>query len=60
VLDRGYSITLGPDGATLSGPEGLSEGDEIVTRLARGQVGSRVMYAKVASEVPVEEGNSDA
>jgi exodeoxyribonuclease VII large subunit len=42
VLERGFSITLGPDGKALTDPQGLESGDELTSRLARGSVKSRV------------------
>ncbi|MEO0513046.1 MAG: exodeoxyribonuclease VII large subunit [Planctomycetota bacterium] len=42
VLRRGYSVTLGKDGTALRSPDAAAPGDELVTRLAEGDVRSRV------------------
>jgi exodeoxyribonuclease VII large subunit len=36
ILDRGFAILRGPDGAILTDAAGLAPGDEILARLARG------------------------
>jgi exodeoxyribonuclease VII large subunit len=41
-LERGYSLTLTPDGRLVRGVRGLSEEQELVTRFADGTVRSRV------------------
>jgi exodeoxyribonuclease VII large subunit len=43
VLQRGYSVTLGPDGSVLREPAGLERGDTIQTRLHGGTVTSSVL-----------------
>ncbi len=43
VLDRGYSITYGPDGRILRAPDDAHEGNLLLTRLARGTVKSMVV-----------------
>ena len=43
VLERGYSITLDAAGAVLTSPAGLAPGDLLRTRLAGGEVASRVV-----------------
>lgn len=42
VLSRGFSFTMNVAGAVVTDAEKLSVGDELVTRLARGSVRSRV------------------
>ncbi len=42
VLERGYSMTLGPDGRVIRSPSDVSAGDRISTRLARGTIESEV------------------
>jgi exodeoxyribonuclease VII large subunit len=42
VLDRGYSVTLGPDGRAVRTPQDVTAGDAIVTRLADGSLRSVV------------------
>lgn len=45
VLERGYSITTGPDGAVVTDAAALDEGDQLVTILGRGRVRSTVSDA---------------
>lgn len=52
ILDRGYSVTLGPDGKAIRSPAGLSQGDRLTTRLAAGVLRSRVELA--AGSPPAE------
>jgi exodeoxyribonuclease VII large subunit len=42
VLERGYSLTRGPDGAVLREAGGVAVGDAVSVRLARGELGCRV------------------
>jgi exonuclease VII large subunit len=42
VLSRGFSYTMTAAGAVVTDAENLSAGDELVTRLAKGSVRSRV------------------
>lgn len=42
ALARGFSITRRDDGALVRAPDGLQEGDRLVTQLGRGRVTSRV------------------
>ncbi len=42
VLERGYSITLDPDGKPVTDAESLSDGESIETLLRRGRISSRV------------------
>ncbi len=43
VLDRGYSITMRPDGRVLKSGAGLRAGDRLTTRFARDAVESEVL-----------------
>ena len=43
VLDRGYSLTLKPDGTVVRSAEAVEVGEAITTRLADGKVVSNVM-----------------
>lgn len=45
VLERGYAIVTGPDGATVNDAAALRKGDEITARFARGEVRGRVLRA---------------
>jgi len=60
VLERGYSITTDPRGAVLASAEGLEAGDEIVTRLLRGEVASSVTEIRpIPSDAdPKEKGDA--
>jgi exodeoxyribonuclease VII large subunit len=42
VLDRGYSLTRGPDGNVVKSQRGLSVGDELVVTLADGDLRAKV------------------
>jgi len=42
VLERGFSITRGPDGKIITSPAGILPGQTIETRLARGSIVSTV------------------
>lgn len=42
VLQRGYGIVRGPDGAVLRSPEGLQKGDRVTARVAGGEFAARV------------------
>ncbi|MFO0952934.1 MAG: exodeoxyribonuclease VII large subunit [Isosphaeraceae bacterium] len=46
VLSRGYSLTLHPDGRPVRGSAEVRPGDLLTTRLAAGQVVSRVVEAE--------------
>jgi len=46
-LERGYSVTVGPDGAVLRSIAGLTVGTALVTRLADGEVHSVVDAAPI-------------
>ena len=58
VLERGYSVTLGPDGAVLRSPEGLARGDVILTRMLRGEVRSSVLDVRRTDALSAEEGDA--
>lgn len=45
VLERGYAIVTGPDGAAVRDAAALREGDEITARFARGEVRGKVLGA---------------
>ena len=47
-LERGYSLTVGADGAVVRSVGQLHEGDELVTRFADGSARSRVEVVTVA------------
>lgn len=49
VLERGFSVTLRADGRVVRRPQDVQPGDELLTRLAEGQVASR---ASGSREVP--------
>ena len=55
-LERGYSLTLTPDGRLVRGVHALGEQQEIVTRLADGTVRSRVEAVHAGERGAVEEG----
>lgn len=42
VLDRGYSVTLRPDGRAVRTPADVQPGDQLITRLADGAIESTV------------------
>lgn len=48
VLERGYAIVTGPDGAAVRDAAALREGDEITARFARGEVRGKVLGANRA------------
>ena len=50
VLTRGYSLTRTPDGHVIQDSELLRQGDLLVTRLARGEVVSRVEELRPAAQ----------
>jgi exodeoxyribonuclease VII large subunit len=52
VLSRGYSLTRTPDGRVLHDAAGVRPGDTILTRLARGEVVSRVETVHPSEETP--------
>ncbi len=43
VLNRGYSITLGADGRAILSAAGVKPGDQVVTRVSKGQFTSKVV-----------------
>ncbi len=46
LLARGYSLTTGPDGKTITSADQLSPGESIITQLAHGRVRSIVQPGK--------------
>jgi exodeoxyribonuclease VII large subunit len=52
VLERGYSVTRGPDGAVLHAAAAVAPGDPIVVRLARGELECRVETVRREVEPP--------
>lgn len=42
VLDRGYAIVFGPDGAAVEDAREVKVGDRLTIRVARGRIGARV------------------
>jgi exodeoxyribonuclease VII large subunit len=58
-LERGYSLTLGPDGSLVRSAADVARGQEIVTRLADGTVRSTVEAADQTVE-KVERGDVGA
>jgi exodeoxyribonuclease VII large subunit len=46
TLDRGYSILLGPNGAAVRSVDQVDVGDDVVAKLADGQLGVKVMELK--------------
>jgi exodeoxyribonuclease VII large subunit len=50
VLQRGYSITMGPDGAVLHSPDQVHAGDDIRSRIHRGEIRSTVVSARGAAD----------
>jgi exodeoxyribonuclease VII large subunit len=49
VLERGYSLTRGPDGAVLHDAGAVAVGDEVSVRLAHGELGCRVEAVRGAA-----------
>ncbi len=54
-LERGYSVTRGPDGAVLRSAAHLAPGDRLVTRLADGEVTSLVDAAATGAPTAPDE-----
>jgi exodeoxyribonuclease VII large subunit len=52
VLARGYSLTRTPDGAVIRDAVTVHPGEMLVTRLARGELMSRVEQVRPAEETP--------
>jgi exodeoxyribonuclease VII large subunit len=42
ILERGYSLTRGPDGAVLSSRQGLAPGDQVTVTLRDGDLRTRI------------------
>lgn len=57
VLERGYSITFGPDGRVLRSVDGLAGGQQITSRVMRGEIRSSVSDARVLDEPRAQEVN---
>ena len=55
VLDRGYSITMRPDGCVIKSGADLRVGDRLITRFARDAVESEVLQ-----NVNIEKNDPDA
>lgn len=55
VLERGYSVTLRADGRVVRKPGDVQAGDELLTRLAEGQVASRVSGSREAPRLSVRK-----
>jgi exodeoxyribonuclease VII large subunit len=60
VLERGYSVTFGPDGSVLRSVEGLEPGDQIATRVHEGRIRSSVHEVTRAEPGLSDEGENDA
>src|SRR5688572_30437952 len=43
ILERGYAVVTGPDGAVLREASAVEQGDSLRVRLARGALGARVI-----------------
>jgi exodeoxyribonuclease VII large subunit len=50
ILERGYAVVTGPDGAVLREAAALEAGDRLRVRLARGALGARVTDIETDSE----------
>jgi exodeoxyribonuclease VII large subunit len=50
ILERGYAIVTGPDGAVLREAVAVTAGDRLRVRLARGALGARVTDMETESE----------
>lgn len=60
VLARGFSVTTTPDGALVRDAAALRPGDELVTRLATGEIRSGVLGSGEAVPMPVEPARTPA
>ena len=60
VLERGYSITIGPDGAVVRSPDAVARGDEILTRILGGELRSTVLDARPTEPPALHETDNDA
>ena len=61
VLQRGYGIVRGPDGAALRSPEGLAPGDVVTAILAAGEFSASVLRKNALPRraSPVPEASTD-
>lgn len=59
VLERGFSVTLRADGRVVRRPQDVQPGDELVTRLAEGQVASRVSGSREAPRLSARKKRSE-
>lgn len=59
VLERGYSVTFGPDGRILRSVAALAHGDTMTSRLHQGEVLSKVLELKGRAEPAAEETERD-
>jgi exodeoxyribonuclease VII large subunit len=50
ILDRGYAIVTGPDGAVLREAALVKTGDPVRARLARGAIGAEVTDIETGSQ----------
>ena len=50
ILERGYAIVTGPDGASLKNAAAVAPGDRLRVRLARGALGASVTDIETGSE----------
>lgn len=53
VLQRGYSVTTGPDGSPIRSPDEVATGQLVTTRVALGEFRSRVTDATPAAPLVV-------
>lgn len=58
VLERGYTITRGPDGAVVRSASAVGVGDALVTETADGAVHSRVEETELRTTPPRGDGGS--
>jgi exodeoxyribonuclease VII large subunit len=58
VLERGYAIVSGPDGAVLRDADRLRAGDRLSVRLARGRIEAETLAAHRRQD-PEEDGSMD-
>ncbi len=59
VLQRGYSVTFGPDGSLLRSVDGLRPGDTMTTRVHRGRISSEVLTVEPLPPSRVKDSQSD-
>ena len=56
LLARGYSMTTGPDGLTITSSDQLAPGETIMTQFAQGRISSIVQPGTGASKSPISKG----